>query len=64
LDQLNVSPNQCIFIGDHPVNDVKAAKSVGIKAIWKKDLQWTTVEADFIINDLSELPLIIDKINT
>ncbi|MEK5442690.1 MULTISPECIES: HAD family hydrolase [unclassified Fredinandcohnia] len=64
LDQLNVSPNQCIFVGDHPVNDVKAAKSVGIKAIWKKDLQWTTVEADFIINDLSELPLIIDKINT
>lgn len=61
LEQLNVSPNQSIFVGDHPVNDVKAAQNVGMIGIWKKDFQWSTVEADFIINDLAELPLIIDN---
>ncbi|UPW83863.1 HAD family hydrolase [Lysinibacillus sp. Ag94] len=61
LEQLNVSPNQSIFVGDHPVNDVKAAQNVGMIGIWKKDFQWSTVEADFIINDLVELPLIIDN---
>lgn len=61
LEQLNVSPNQSIFVGDHPVNDVKAAQNVGMIGIWKKDYQWSTVEADFIIDDLAELPLFIDK---
>lgn len=61
LEQLNVSPDQSIFVGDHPLNDVKAAKNVGMIGIWKKDFQWNTVKADYIINDLAELPLIIDN---
>lgn len=36
---------------------------VGMKGIWKKDYQWENVEADFIINDLAELTLIIGKLN-
>nr|WP_307332046.1 hypothetical protein [Evansella vedderi] len=24
-------PNECIFMGDHPKNDVKAAQRVGMK---------------------------------
>ncbi|THE13662.1 HAD family hydrolase [Bacillus timonensis] len=61
--QLNVQPNQCIFVGDHPDNDIKAARNVGMTGIWKKDSQWDNVDADYIIDDLSELPLIIKKIN-
>jgi putative hydrolase of the HAD superfamily len=60
-EQLNVSANESLFVGDHPVNDMKAAQNVGRKAIWKKDPQWSTVEADFIIHDLAELGLIINK---
>jgi putative hydrolase of the HAD superfamily len=63
LQQLNVSPNQSLFVGDHPYNDVKAAQSVGIKGIWKKDRQWNHVEADFIIDDLAEVPFIIKNFN-
>ncbi|WLD92302.1 HAD family hydrolase [Alkalihalobacillus sp. AL-G] len=63
LKQLNVEPDECIFVGDHPINDVKAAKNVGMKAVWKRDEHWGCVEADFILNDLSELPLFIDKVN-
>ena len=62
LDQLNVTSNESIFVGDHPDNDIKAAQNVGMKGIWKKDIQWNNVEADFIIEDLGELPLIIENI--
>lgn len=63
LKQLNVSPNQSIYVGDHAVNDVKAAQNVGMIGIWKKDIQWSKVEADFIIHDLAELPVVLDNIN-
>lgn len=46
LEQLNVAPRQSIFIGDHPENDVKASRNIGMKGIWKKDLQWDDVDAD------------------
>ncbi|WP_057914288.1 HAD family hydrolase [Peribacillus muralis] len=62
LEQLNVSPNESIFVGDHPKNDVNAAQNVGMKGVWKRDFQWNNVEADFIIDDLAELPLIIEKL--
>lgn len=63
MEHLNVSPNESIFVGDHPENDVKAAQNVGIKGIWKKDFQWNNIEADFTIDDLSELTSIIVKLN-
>lgn len=61
--RLNISPVEAIFVGDHPTNDVKAAKDSGMKVIWKKDEQWTDVQADYIIDDLMELPAIIREIN-
>jgi putative hydrolase of the HAD superfamily len=63
LEQLNVLPNESIFVGDHPENDVKAAQNVGIKGIWKKDFQWNNIEADFIVDDLAELPSIIENLS-
>ena len=62
LNQLNVAPHQSVYVGDHPENDVKAAQRVGMKGIWKRDSQWNNVEADFIIEDLGELPQIISTI--
>ncbi|MCM3115728.1 HAD family hydrolase [Neobacillus sp. MER 74] len=63
LKHLKVSPKHSIFVGDHPENDVKAAQNIGMKGIWKKDFQWDNVEADSIVNDLSELPLIIENLS-
>ncbi|MEK4626816.1 HAD-IA family hydrolase [Solibacillus sp. FSL R7-0682] len=60
LNKLNLVANECVFIGDHPENDVKAARNVGMKAVWKKDFQWDNVEADAIVQDLLELPIIIE----
>jgi putative hydrolase of the HAD superfamily len=62
MEQLSMLPSDCIFVGDHPVNDVKGAQNVGMKGIWKQDFQWDHVEADFIIKDLEELPSIIAKL--
>ncbi|WP_462411581.1 HAD family hydrolase [Neobacillus sp. Marseille-QA0830] len=62
LEKLKVLPEQAIFVGDHPENDVKAAQKVGMKGIWKKDLHRENVEADFTINDLSEISLIIREL--
>lgn len=63
LERLNVSPNESLYVGDHPDNDVKAAQNVGMKGIWKKDFQWKNVEADFIADDLAEIPIIIETIS-
>ena len=62
LEKLKISPNESIFMGDHPENDVKAAQTIGMKGIWKKDFQWNNVQADFTVNDLGELPLIIGNL--
>lgn len=64
LKNLDVSANEGVFVGDHPENDVKAAKNVGMIGIWKKDDHWGHAEADYIIDDLSELPLIIGDLVT
>lgn len=63
LNQLNVGSNQSVFVGDHPENDVKASQSAGMKSIWKKDVQWDNVDADFIVVDLAEIPIIIKNLN-
>lgn len=62
LEQLNVSPDESIYVGDHPENDVGAAQKAGMKGIWKKDSQWGSFETDFIIDDLADLPFIIERI--
>lgn len=62
LEKLNVLPSESIFVGDHPENDVKAAQNVGMKGVWKKDYQWDNVKADFIVADLAEIPLIVEKL--
>ncbi len=36
-ERLGVSAAECVFVGDHPVNDVAAAKAVGMRAVWKRD---------------------------
>lgn len=62
LRQLNIEPREGVYVGDHPINDVKAAKIAGLIGIWKRDFYWGHVNADFIIDHLNELPSIIDRL--
>ncbi|WP_342505011.1 HAD family hydrolase [Sporosarcina sp. FSL K6-2383] len=59
LQQLNVPAKACLFVGDHPENDVKASQDVGMLGVWKKDPQWADVKADYVVEDLMEVCLII-----
>jgi putative hydrolase of the HAD superfamily len=63
LDNLNVLPSESIFVGDHPEKDVQASQDIGMKGVWKKDYQWDNVKADFIVEDLKEISLIVEKLN-
>ncbi|MGG4489856.1 HAD family hydrolase [Metabacillus idriensis] len=63
LKQLDVPPNQSVYVGDHPENDVQAAQNVGMKAIWKKDIHWKHFTPSLMIDDLGELPLIISNVS-
>jgi len=58
LQQLEISANACLFVGDHPENDVKASRDVGMLGVWKRDSQWDEVEADYVVEDLLEVCLI------
>lgn len=63
LQQLTVSAHESMYVGDHPENDIKGAKSAGMIGVWKKDRQWNHVAADFVIDDLNELPMIVHTLN-
>ncbi|WML56516.1 HAD family hydrolase [Neobacillus sp. PS2-9] len=59
LDSLGVQPNESIYVGDHPDNDIRAARAIGMLGIWKKDAQWNHADSDFTIQGLEEIPPII-----
>ena len=39
--QLDVAPQHCLFIGDHPVNDIQGATQAGMQALWLKGFHET-----------------------
>lgn len=63
LRQLKVDAEETIFIGDHPTNDILAAKNIGLKTIWKRDDYWAAPSADYVIDDLAEIPHLIANLN-
>lgn len=63
LTQLGVTAEQSIYVGDHPVNDVKGSMDTGMVGVWKKDIHWEMVFADYIITDLHELIDLVDSLN-
>lgn len=62
LHKLDVLASESVFVGDHPINDIKAAQDVGMNAIWKRDEEWKNVKTDFTINNLIEIPLILKSL--
>lgn len=61
LKDLGLKANQCVYIGDHPTNDVSAARACGMKGIWVKSSHYMAPEKnDGIIESLSDLLDLID----
>lgn len=62
LKRLGVTAKNTVFIGDHPEADIMGAKNAEMKAIWKSSLYWQDAkEADAIIDELNEIPLILEQ---
>lgn len=56
LSKLGLEATEALFVGDHPENDIRASRAIGIKAAWiRNDTASSGVEADVIIDDLGEL---------
>lgn len=61
--RLGVTPEQCVFVGDHPQKDVAAAEKAGMTAVWKKDAGYTAPKTNYIVEDLEDLVSILKRIN-
>ena len=62
MNRLGVSALDSVFVGDHPEADILGAKSAKMRTIWKRNSHWLEAkEADAIIDELSEIPSIIEQ---
>ncbi|MBP1906236.1 putative hydrolase of the HAD superfamily [Paenibacillus turicensis] len=60
LTKLGVTAQNSLFVGDHPDNDIRASRDVGMKAVWKRSGQLeNNTDADAVIDDLGELVNIV-----
>jgi len=62
LQKLDTAPDQSLYIGDHPQNDIAAAQKVGMISVWKEDTQWPGTIADYTVQDLGEIPNLINML--
>lgn len=55
-------PGTAVFVGDRPHDDVHGAKSVGMRAVWRRNeaVPGWEVEPDAVIESLSDLPPLIE----
>lgn len=58
---LNVSAHQCIFIGDHPINDYAGAKNAGMQAFLLKGFHDMIDENTQTIDHLEEILRYLEK---
>ncbi|MBE5104739.1 HAD family hydrolase [Bacillus thuringiensis] len=55
LQKLNVKAEECLYVGDHPENDVLGSENVGIRGVWKKDSFWGDFKHSHVVDDLLEV---------
>lgn len=64
--QLGCLPEECAYVGDHPINDVDGARKAGMTGIWFRSVgTWMedVPPAEYGVDALGELPALLEKIN-
>ena len=63
LKELDISKEDSIFIGDHPVHDIQGAKNVPMRCIWIKRKEYANipVKPDWTVESISQAEQIINK---
>lgn len=66
LEKMKVKPYEAVFIGDDPIKDILGAKNIGMKTILikQKEQKPYRVKPDKIINELKQLPKVIEELQT
>lgn len=62
IEFFDVLPEEAVYIGDHPEHDYYGAKNAGLNVVWKKDNFWKEFKPELLIDDLLEIPFIINSI--
>lgn len=62
LDALGVVPAEAVFVGDNPREDILGAQGMGMRAVWKRSVEFPlgAVRPDAVIDELPELLPIVD----
>jgi putative hydrolase of the HAD superfamily len=61
LARCGVRAHEAVFVGDHPVADVRGARDAGLMAVWKYVPYWPPVVADApVIERLAEVARLLD----
>lgn len=56
-------PEEAVFVGNDPVEDIRGAHRVGLKTIWMNDGYWDPpIEADATIESLDQLPQVLSSL--
>ncbi|MCA0992293.1 HAD family hydrolase [Pseudalkalibacillus hwajinpoensis] len=61
LERMNIKAHEAIFVGDHLINDVKGAKEVGMRAVWKKREEETEETEEVSIYSLLDLLSVVEE---
>lgn len=67
LDQLGVTVDEAVFIGDNPIADIAGAQAIGMQAVLRvtspaPPMLSGLIVPDGAINSLAELPAVLDKL--
>ncbi|UZJ58086.1 HAD family hydrolase [Pseudomonas sp. KU26590] len=64
---LKLDPGECMYVGDHPINDIKGAESAGMKAVWLSGFHpWPHSETApvFSVDALGDVLPLLDRTNS
>ena len=63
LDEINLKPEECVFIGDNKFDDILGAGRIGIKTVWvnrfNEPLKNFPIQPTYIASNISELENIL-----
>jgi putative hydrolase of the HAD superfamily len=62
LRNLSVSAGDAIYIGDHPLDDMEAARRTGLETIWKRNDYWGEAKSHVSFDHMKSLPSIIESV--
>ncbi len=65
--KLGITPQNLLYVGDHPVNDVDASRRAGYTPVWVRTYEWQFDDiprCEYEIDTIADLYAILNKLNS